>query len=200
MAPGSLLDGDTVTLSSTSGDPDGPLAAQQWDLDGDGQYDDASGAVATRRLPKGSYRVGLRVIDARGAVATAERRMRVQARPLKLLAGVKIALFGTLTREGAKFERLFVRTPAGATVKITCRGQNCPKGTTRKRAPKTQRLRFKKFERSFPAGTLIALTVTRSGYIGQHTTIKIRDRLRRYVRRDRCIHPATGKPIACPDS
>ncbi len=200
VAPGSLLDGDTVTLSSTSGDPDGPLASQHWDLDGDGQYDDASGAVATRKLPKGSYRVGLRVMDSRGAVATAERRVTVGARPLKLLEGVKITLFGTLTREGARFERLFVRTPARATVKITCKGKSCPKGTTRKRAAKTQRLRFKKFERLFPAGTLITVSVTRSGYVGQQTTIKVRDRLRRYIRRDRCIHPASGKPIACPGS
>jgi hypothetical protein len=199
VSPGTLLDGDTVTLSSTSGDPDGPLASQQWDLDGDGQYDDASGAVATRRLPKGSHRVGLRVTDSRGAVATAERRMTVLARPLKLLEGVKITLFGNLTREGARLARLFVRTPARATVKITCKGKSCPKSTTRKRAAKTQRLRFKKFERLFPGGTLITVSVTRSGYIGQQTTIKVRDRLRRYIRRDRCIQPA-GKPIACPDS
>jgi PKD repeat protein len=200
VAPGSVLAGDTVTLFSTSGDPDGPIAAQQWDLDGDGQYDDASGAVATRRLPKGSHRVALRVVDSRGAVATAERRVTVGARPLKLLEGVKITLFGILTREGARFERLFVRTPARATVKITCKGKSCPKSTTRKRAAKTQRLRFKKFERLFPAGTLITVSVTRSGYIGQQTTIKVRGGLRRYIRRDRCIHPASGKPIACPAS
>jgi large repetitive protein len=200
VAPVGPLDGDRVTLSSTSDDPDGPLAAQQWDLDGDGQYDDASGAVAARAFAKGPHTVRLRVTDARGATATAERRIEVLERPARLLHGVKITLLGNLTRRGAKLERLLVRTPAGATVKITCKGQGCPKGTTRKRAPKTQRLRFKKFERSFPAGTLITVTVTRSGYIGQHTTIKIRDRLRRYVRRDRCIHPAAGKPIACPDS
>lgn len=201
-ASGSFLDGDSITLSSTSGDPDGPLAAQQWDLDGDGQYDDASGAVASRAYPAGSYTARLRVTDSKGATATAERRIDVLKRPLKLLTGVKVTLFGDLTRKGVRLKGLLVRTPAKATAKVTCKGRKCPKGAraASKRTVKTKRLRFKSFERSFPAGTLITVTVTRPGYIGQYTTIKVRKGLRRYVRRDRCLAPGSRKPIACPDS
>jgi hypothetical protein len=191
-----------VTLASTSRDPDGPLSAQQWDLDGDGQYDDAAGAVTSRAFATGSHVIRLRVTDARGASATSERRIDVLKRPLKLLAGVKVTLFGDLTRTGVRLKGLLVRTPAKATVRVTCQGRKCPKGAraASRRTSKTQRLRFKKFERSFRGGTLITVTVTRSGYIGQHTTIKIRSGQRRYIRRDRCVMPAASKPVACPDS
>ena len=53
VAPGAPFDGDNVTLSSTSSDSDGPLAGQEWDLDGDGQYDDAGGAVVARAYQDG---------------------------------------------------------------------------------------------------------------------------------------------------
>lgn len=202
VAPASPLDGDLVTFSSTSGDPDGPLTAQQWDLDGDGQYDDASGAIATKAFETGSYTVRLRVTDSRGATATAERRIDVAKRPPRLLTGVKISLFGNLTQRGVRFKRLVVRTPAKATTKITCKGRKCPKAAraASKRTSKTRRLRFKRFERAFPGGTLITVTVTRPGYIGQYTTIKIRKGQRRYVRKDRCLQPGARKPSACPDS
>jgi PKD repeat protein len=202
VAPGTPLDGDVVTLASTSRDPDGPLSAQQWDLDGDGQYNDAAGAVTSRAFATGSHVVRLRVTDARGASATSERRIDVLKRPLKLLAGVKVTLFGDLTRTGVRLKGLLVRTPAKATVRVTCQGRKCPKGAraASRRTSKTQRLRFKKFERSFPAGTLIKVTVTRPGYIGQYTSIKVRSGLRRYIRRDRCILPGAKKPTVCPDS
>ena len=66
-----------------------------------------------------------------------------------------------------------VRTPAKATAKISCKGRKCPKGAR--------------------------VTVTRPGYIGQYTTIKIRSDQRRYIRRDRCIVPGMSKPTACPE-
>ena len=202
VAPGAPFDGDSITLSSTSSDPDGPLAGQEWDLDGDGQYDDAGGAVVARAYRTGPHIVRLRVADARGAVATAARNINVLRRPPKFLAGVKVTLFGDLTRTGVKLKRLLVRAPGKATVKVTCKGRKCPTGAraASKRPVRTARLRFKKFERSFPGGTLITVTVTRPGYIGQHTTIKVRKDLRRYIRKDRCLPPGSGKPVACPDS
>ena len=42
---------ETVTFTSTSTDPDGPLASQLWDLDGNGTYGDASGPTASRQFP-----------------------------------------------------------------------------------------------------------------------------------------------------
>ena len=158
--------------------------------------------MVARALRTGPHIVRLRVTDARGAVATAARNINVLKRPPKLLTGVKVTLFGDLTRTGVKLKRLLVRAPGKATVKITCKGRKCPKGAraASKRPVRTARLRFKKFERSFPGGTVITVTVTRPGYIGQHTIIKVRKDLRRYIRKDRCLPPGSGKPVACPDS
>ena len=202
IAPANPFEGDAVTLSSTSGDPDGPITGHQWDLDGDGQYDDASGAVVSRAFSAGAHTVRLRVTDSRGAAATTERRINAVKRPPKLLSGVKVTLFGDLTRTGVQLKRLVVRTPAKTTVKVSCKGRKCPEGAraASRRTSKTTRLRFKKFERSFPAGTLIKVTVTRPGYIGQYTSIRVRSGLRRYIRRDRCILPGATKPTVCPDS
>ena len=66
--PGAPLAGDPVTLVSTSSDPDGPIASQLWDLNGDGIFADASGPTATTSFrTAGPHTVSLRVTDARGA-------------------------------------------------------------------------------------------------------------------------------------
>src|SRR3954463_6678300 len=56
FTPDSPLTGGAVTFTSQSADPDGgTLALQQsWDLDGDGQYDDATGRTATATFPAGA--------------------------------------------------------------------------------------------------------------------------------------------------
>ena len=64
--------GDTIALDgSASTDTDGTIALYQWDLDADGQYDDATGAAANYSATTvGTFTVGLRVIDNDGAVDT----------------------------------------------------------------------------------------------------------------------------------
>jgi PKD repeat protein len=63
--------GGTATFTSTATDPDGTIALQQWDLDGDGRYGDASGATATTQFTTpGWHTVGLRVRDDRGTTVT----------------------------------------------------------------------------------------------------------------------------------
>ena len=70
FAPSSPRTGETVTLHATS---QPGLRAWDWDLDGDGAYDDASGAsTATSFSTAGAHRVGLRVTD--GATAPTRRR------------------------------------------------------------------------------------------------------------------------------
>lgn len=49
---------------SESLDPDGEVVDYEWDLDGDGQYDDGTGEIATYTYTKfGTYKVKLRVTD-----------------------------------------------------------------------------------------------------------------------------------------
>ncbi|RFU41066.1 PKD domain-containing protein [Actinomadura logoneensis] len=74
----------TVHLdASASSDADGDLPlAYDWDLDGDGTYGDSHDAAPTATFTKlGSYQVGLRVTDARGASDTATLRITAGSTP-----------------------------------------------------------------------------------------------------------------------
>jgi len=73
-SPSSPHVGEAVTATSTSTHPDGSaaIAATAWDLDGDGQYDDAVGSRATVTFSTaGAHTIGLRVTDDDGDAATA---------------------------------------------------------------------------------------------------------------------------------
>ncbi|HNQ90137.1 MAG TPA: CARDB domain-containing protein [Verrucomicrobiota bacterium] len=60
-----------VTFDASGSWAANPIAAYEWDLDGDGEYDDAAGVTATRSWDTvGSYTVGLRVRDTAGVTAT----------------------------------------------------------------------------------------------------------------------------------
>lgn len=81
-APPAPRTGERVTFSDTSTSPTGPIASRTWDLDNDGQYNDASGATATRIFTRpGSYVVRLRVVDSAGGVDMAARTVVVGNRP-----------------------------------------------------------------------------------------------------------------------
>ncbi len=65
--------GRRLALSTAqSSDPQGAadLVAAEWDLDGDGQYDDASGASVDVDLPPGTTDLGLRLRDTAGLAST----------------------------------------------------------------------------------------------------------------------------------
>jgi len=67
-APDSPQTNREVTFTSSSTDGDGGIASQEWDLDGDGQFDDAEGETATHTFTTtGEHTVGLRVTDTSGA-------------------------------------------------------------------------------------------------------------------------------------
>ncbi len=65
---GSVPTGTRVEFTSTATDADGTIATRQWDLDGDGVYNDATGSTAARTFATaGTYVVRHRVVDNDGA-------------------------------------------------------------------------------------------------------------------------------------
>jgi PGF-CTERM protein len=71
--------GETVTLNaSNSADPDGTIVEYRWDLDGDGVYDDATGATVTTSFgSSGTPTVGVMIVDDEGASNTTTRTISV---------------------------------------------------------------------------------------------------------------------------
>jgi len=198
--------GVPVTLSSTSQDPDGPLASQQWDLDNDGQFDDTAGAVAfaTFATP-GSHTVRLRVTDSKGASSTAASGVTVRAvppppppPPPELLQGVVIRIRGSVLGAFTRVKRLLVRAPQGANVLVRCRGKSCPKkGSQASRLSKGRQLRFKQLERRMRPGTRINVQVTKPGFVGRVTRFTMRKRAAP-KRADLCLPPGAKRPTSCP--
>ena len=70
--------GDTVTFTSTSTGP-APLTTFRWDLDGDGQLDDATGPMASRSFLQGDHSVTLEATNALGDRSIAQRTITVGA-------------------------------------------------------------------------------------------------------------------------
>lgn len=70
--PYSGNEGSDITVDgSASSDPGNDIVSYEWDLDNDGQYDDATGQTAVFNSPtSGDHMVGLRVTDADGASGT----------------------------------------------------------------------------------------------------------------------------------
>jgi PKD repeat protein len=223
-SPDPPLAGDSVTLFSTSTDPDGPIVEQTWDLDGDGAFDDASGATATQSFGvAGTYTVSLRVVDDDGVAAFASKRLEVLSRPgpasasgaspgtpartLRLLEPFPVVrIIGTVTRKGVRLRRLLVDAPSGAKVTVRCRGRRCPfrkrtsMATTRSPslgATAARIIRFRRLERRLlRVGVRIKVMVTKPDAIGKFTFFRIR-RGRSPLRVDRCLVPGVSDPVRC---
>ncbi|MBJ7331186.1 MAG: PKD domain-containing protein [Solirubrobacteraceae bacterium] len=220
--PVSPVVGETVTLTSSSQDPDGTIADadQLWDLDADGVYGDAVGPVAQRAFgAPGVFTVSLRVRDAGGVASFAFRDVPVFAAPVpaptpvagastpapvatpvaapKRLTVIRpfpvLRVAGTFNRRGARFSRVTVEAPAAARVRVTCSGRGC----------RFKRLslppgRIRALERGrLRRGARVTISVTQPGFIGKYTSIVVR-RGKPPRRIDRCLKPTSTKPSACP--
>ena len=141
-------------MSSTSLDPDGPIVAYAWDLDGDGAFDDGSGIAATIALGTGLHRVGLRVVDRDGAVASVYRPILIAPELLQPVPG------GAPQR--GQHARGRARAAAGRACRtgcpgdLHCRGRGCP---WRRRSVLSEdgAVRFRRLQRRLRAGTVIEI-------------------------------------------
>ena len=204
VSPEEAFVGDGVTLSSTSADPDGRLDRQDWDLDNDGQFDDANAMVVSANFIRaGTYPLALRVTDERGATSTSTGQVVIRTRPVApppptpLLSGVVIEGRFLLFRRDTKVKFLRVQAPAGSKISVRCLGKkNCPKRVT-KTSKGSKKLGFKKLQRRFRPKTKLIITVTKDGFIGRQTTFTLRRR-KPPIRRDLCLNLGAKKATACP--
>jgi PKD repeat protein len=203
FTPAQPYAGDLIDFASLSRDPDGYLASETWDLDGDGQFDDARGKVARKAFTAvGAHTIRLRAVDGSGAGAVHAVTINVRARPLPptpqpepLDASVRIS-----SRPGkgsTVITRLGVRTIKGATVRATCKGRGCPRPRASSTRSRGKAIRLRRLERRLWAGTRIRIYVTSEGRVGSYTTLLVR-RAKLPSRKDLCLAPGTRRTMRCP--
>ena len=116
FAPAAPGVGQAVFYTSSSSDPDGPIATQAWDLDGDGAFDDATGSTAQLAYSTAGPRtVSLRVTDGSGAFSVTFQTVVVTGDTQSAGAGQPSAPPARARRRA---------TPLRALVRI--RGSSCP--------------------------------------------------------------------------
>ncbi len=192
--------GQQVEFASSASDPEGQLREQLWDLDGDGQFDDARGDEVLYTFSKaGQKTVRLRVVDAAGKAAVRERIVAVTAAP-RARAGFLspfpvVRLNGEVRRRGAMVRLLSVKAPRGSSVQVRCSGKSC-KVKKRSQTVRKDRVRFEAFERAFRAGTELEIFVRKRGRIGKYTKFEIRAG-DAPERTDRCLPPGAQRPRRC---
>ena len=106
---------------------------------------------------------------------------------------------GFLTSRGAVLSLFTVRTPRATSIVVRCLGRHCPRRAWRRTARRAGVTRVNAFEGSLRAGVRLRIRVTRPGFLGKQTLIRIR-RGKAPARRDRCLRPGAGRPTACPAS
>jgi hypothetical protein len=218
--PASPIAGEPVTFVSTSTEPDSPIPTSglDWDLNGDGLFDDAEGPSATTTYPvQGTYTVSLRITTNATDVATLVLNVGAPAAPgtsvgpqaLSLLSPFPVVrIAGRVSRRGARIRRLTVDAPPGTDVKVGCHGRGCPfkrvlqtvssRVVAGRRLPATRLLRVRRLQgRLLRPGATLRLFVTRPGAVGKYTRFRIL-KAKPPSRTDMCLVPGSGRPIACP--
>jgi len=197
FGPRSPQVGDSVEFVSSAFDPEGALRSQTWDLDGDGQFDDARGdEVLYTFTSPGQKTVRLRVEDAGDQADVHERTVNVRPAPVAKAGALSPAPVIRLTTEilsnGARIRVLSVRAPKGTLVTVNCRGKGCPVSRRRKRVTQGS-VRFKTFERFLRAGVKLEIFSRKPNTIGAFTRYTIRAG-KFPARTDRCLRPGKERP------
>jgi PKD repeat protein len=221
FSPASPRVGELVSFSSTSTDPDGAVAEQAWDLDGDGAFDDATGTTAQVAYPSAGQRtVSLRISDDGGGAASTFRTVDVlpaagadppggsgpagpnvapgSARSPAPRLDATVRIRGMIYADRVRVRLLSITSVRGAQIRVLCAGRGCPFRSAAVRVRATGRtVRIRRLERSLRPGTVIRVMVTQSGRLGKYTRFRIR-RGAAPERRDSCARDGSTRPVRCP--
>jgi PKD repeat protein len=200
--PASPLTGEPVSLASTSTDASSPITGFAWDLAGNGMFAEGTGVSGTTFSTPGSHLVQLRVTAADGSSSVVGETIPVSSPAIAVMLPIPIVrIVGTPVTSGIRLRLLTVETPPGAQVTVDCRGQRCPAKSESLVAAstgvETVTVRFRRYERTLAAGTILEIRVFNSDQIGKYTRLVIRRR-RPPTRFDECLAPTGVTPIACP--
>jgi hypothetical protein len=203
FTPAAPIAGEAVDFSSISADPDGPIASEAWDLDGDGKYDDATGRSATHVFSvPGTYRARLRVTDSRGRTDAVGADVLVAPKPKALPPRMMnpwpvIRIVGIARLERTRVDLFSVKTIAGALVRARCKGRGCPRRSISSTTSRGRVVRLRWLEHRLRRGTRVYIAVTVPGRIGRYEAIIMRSG-KKPLRRTRCLYPGVAKPRKCP--
>ena len=221
-SPASPQPEQAVMFTSRSTDADGDrIVKWEWDLNGDGIYNEGSAASASYAFPRsGLFPVSLKVTDERGTTSEISRQTVSVVDPPALAAAAppaptgavvptrsvgtrqaattarlraRVSLRSRLTRAGARFSTLTVSTARGATIKVRCKGGGCKTRAQTLRS-KGKALRLTRFQRSYRAGAVIQVYVTKPGSVGRYVRIKVRKGMAP-LRTDLCLK--SGRASRC---
>jgi hypothetical protein len=205
VTPANPRVGDQVQLVSSSCAVGGRLWSQDWDLNGDAFFGDATGATAWATFTQpGTHVVGLQVMSASGETSTRWRTILVdgadapsRAAPVELMSPFPVVtLGGRLERGHTKVTLFTVQAPVCASVSVTCAGHGCPLTNVTARVGRGA-LRLRAVERRFRAGNRLTVAVSRGALVGKLTTFAIR-RKGAPLRKDRCLLPGSSAGSRCP--
>jgi hypothetical protein len=203
-APAAPRAGESVSLVATASDASSPISTYAWDVQGRGVFVPGPAAITTLFSTAGAHTVSVRVSAADGQAVTVTQTINVGIHRYPLMFPFPIVrLDGYSNAPGARITLLSVQAPVGATITVSCRGRHCPIGKqvqtarVRRRGPEFPTVVFRRFERSFPAGTTLQIRVSKTGQIGKYTSFKIR-RGHAPLRADSCLDPVGGRPFGCP--
>jgi PKD repeat protein len=202
FTPAAPVTGNAVDVTSVSTDPDGPITGQTWDLDGDGQYDDAAGPTASVIFKlAGTKTIRLRVTDAQGRTDTraVSFTVRLADKPnvKKISPWPVIRVVGFASVKLVRLDLLSIRTPGGTTIKVRCIGKGCPRRSASSTRQKGGLVRLRWLERRLRPGTRIVIAITKPDRIGQYTTFTLRKK-KKPIRKELCLYPGQAKATRCP--
>jgi PKD repeat protein len=200
--PSSPLQGEAVSLASTSTDATSPITSWSWDVHGSRSFEEGESLTTTTFDVPGNHIVRLRVTAADGSFSEVADTIVVRARPLTEMLPFPIVRVVSVDRSGGIDLRLLaVEAPPGARITVTCRGRGCP--------PKPQStsvstigvesvtVSFPRLRRFLRVGDSLEVRVTKTGEIGKYTRLIVRSG-RPPRRFDACLRSMAPAPVACP--